>query len=312
MYKKDDIILCESYRWLADYIYGAGFTRTDIIPPKDVKVVCVSLDEVTDFFNLIRGTDKKYILISPRSDYGLFYQKDEPAQNDLVKWLKLNLWGKNIGYEGAYLHPRCDTSQCSVKDRYCIKMYAWTKCTFNEIPDNVVKWFVANNGIYDDDRVVSIPFGVSGDKPEHQERWADLDWSKPRDKLLYVNFALHTAERAELMQYYFNLHNPNITVDIKPIPFDDFKEKLLTHQFVLCPDGNGVDCYRTWECVYAGVIPVVNDNFVTQQYHKYPIMCLDNLRDWHTLYLCGMKQQVSPQCTLSYWRNQIHTLRKEL
>jgi hypothetical protein len=54
-------------------------------------------------------------------------------------------------------------------------------------------------------------------------------------------------------------------------------DKLVQSLFVLSPQGNGIDCYRTWESIYAGAIPIVlKRNWAFDDY-QLPVLAVD---DW--------------------------------
>ena len=38
---------------------------------------------------------------------------------------------------------------------------------------------------------------------------------------------------------------------------EEYERDLLTSNFVLCPEGNGIDTHRVWEALYSGSIPIV-------------------------------------------------------
>lgn len=307
MFESKDIILCESYRWLCDYIYGAGFTQTNVVPPEGI--VCVSLDEICDFFKLIEGRPEKYIVISPRSDYGLFYQEEYPVWTDLPKWLRMNLSSK-LGYEGVYLAPRCDINMCNINHKYSIRMYAWTKATFQNVPNNVLHWLVANNGINNNPKIESIPFGVGGSKSEDQLRYK-VDKSIERKHSLYVNFGLHTFERYELLQYYVYSKFDWVTIVQKEIPFEKYWHNIQSHTHVLCPNGNGIDCYRTLESIYGGAIPILEENVVTKQLHDLPIALTSNMfyNRKEDLPVVGSPKNFN-YSKLSYWDKKLKDLRQ--
>eukprot|EP00040_Diaphanoeca_grandis_P011170 m.57229 g.57229 ORF g.57229 m.57229 type:complete len:347 (+) comp22350_c0_seq1:495-1535(+) len=44
------------------------------------------------------------------------------------------------------------------------------------------------------------------------------------------------------------------------IPLNKYLETLATYAFVLSPPGNGYDCFRTWEVLAVGSIPIVHDD----------------------------------------------------
>ena len=63
----------------------------------------------------------------------------------------------------------------------------------------------------------------------------------------------------------------------------DYFNYLATFKFAICPEGNGIDSHRLWECFYLKVIPIVLDNlFIRKVKDKYnlPIIILN---DWNDL-----------------------------
>ena len=38
-----------------------------------------------------------------------------------------------------------------------------------------------------------------------------------------------------------------------------YLSELATYKWVVSPKGNGVDCHRLWECLYAKCVPLVDD-----------------------------------------------------
>lgn len=248
--------------------------------------------------------------MSPRSDYGLFYQKDQPVYGDLIKIAKM-LANPSMRYGDLHIASRCDKERCNINHTYSIKMHSWTKETFHKIPDNITHWFVANNGITDDPRIESIPFGIGGSKPEDSERFFRLiaGTKKERKNCLYINFGYSTYERLELRNWYKE-KNFDWVVIKENIPFEEYIEDLLTYKFVLCPNGNGVDCYRTLECIYAGAIPIVEYNNVTTQFSDLPICFSSNLK--FRIENLDQKDFNLQKAKLSYWRDRIQTEKKML
>ena len=39
--------------------------------------------------------------------------------------------------------------------------------------------------------------------------------------------------------------------------FEAHLQRLAAHEFCICPEGNGVDTHRFWECIYMRVVPIV-------------------------------------------------------
>ena len=55
-------------------------------------------------------------------------------------------------------------------------------------------------------------------------------------------------------------------------------KRLSTYEFCICPEGNGVDTHRLWECLYLKVVPVVIESEFTKilQTNGVPLFILDN------------------------------------
>jgi len=64
---------------------------------------------------------------------------------------------------------------------------------------------------------------------------------------------------------------------------EEYFDYLATFKFAICPEGNGVDSHRIWECYYFKVIPIVlNNAFVQIVKNKYKLPMII-LNDWSDL-----------------------------
>ena len=64
--------------------------------------------------------------------------------------------------------------------------------------------------------------------------------------------------------------------DIK-IPRAEYLERQLGCKYIISPQGNGIDCFRTWESLYLGRSPVVHRNNMSGLYEGLPVLVVD---DW--------------------------------
>ena len=53
-------------------------------------------------------------------------------------------------------------------------------------------------------------------------------------------------------------------------------EELSNYKFALSPNENGIDCHRTWECLYLDVIPIVEKNNVIDNFIELPILIIND------------------------------------
>lgn len=54
-------------------------------------------------------------------------------------------------------------------------------------------------------------------------------------------------------------------------------EVALTFRFMVSPHGVGLDCYRTWEALYLGMIPIVKTSNLDSMYEDLPVLIV---KDW--------------------------------
>ena len=64
-------------------------------------------------------------------------------------------------------------------------------------------------------------------------------------------------------------------------PYKEYLIELKRHKYAICPEGNGIDTHRFWECLYMNTIPICLKNTLTEYYKQYfPIIVLN---DWKEL-----------------------------
>ena len=63
---------------------------------------------------------------------------------------------------------------------------------------------------------------------------------------------------------------------------EDYLKTISEYKFIASPEGNGIDCHRTWEAMYLRSIPIVERNATTEYFEKIglPLVLID---DWKEL-----------------------------
>ena len=56
----------------------------------------------------------------------------------------------------------------------------------------------------------------------------------------------------------------------------DYITLLLTYKYQISPRGCGVDCFRTWESLYLGCIPIILENENNKIYEELPVLIIDD------------------------------------
>lgn len=240
--------------------------------PQESCVVYVPMDHITSFFKQIRKLPYKYIVISADSDYGLVLQEENPVWADTFKWLygfvKID---ENLGYQDIQIPGRCIKELCKLTDKYSVKMYAFTQSTFDEIPDNVVRWYATNVNVADE-KIVHIPFGIPDWSENLIQAYRDGGFKVfSRNKEPYAQFQPNTAERLFILK---NAKNNGFAIDVdengslKTVSHEEFIDKLTKSRIVISPCGNGFDSFRILESIYCGAIPAVQALPYTNEWIK--------------------------------------------
>jgi hypothetical protein len=172
-----------------------------------------------------------------------------------------------------------------------------------KLPPNVSKWF-ATNANSTSHKVIGLPLGVENTEPckvpdngmswphaiEKPEVIRELNKHPlPAEREVYANFSLRTnSERRAVLQIINSLDWINSTdcgENVGPrkhhktgfgIPYKEFASNIQKHKMILSPDGNGVDCHRTWETLYLNRVPIVKKSPELNCFSPLPILFLDN------------------------------------
>lgn len=185
------------------------------------------------------------------------------------------------------------------------------------LPDNVIRWYSKNVRV-NNPRIESIPIGIENDmwfpslhkKEKIQEKPKQLRLYK---NLVYLNHNINTNPPERLKPYQILEGKPWATVDRgnNGSEFDRYLENLYTHKFVICPEGNGMDTHRTWECLYLGTIPIEKRNINNQFYSDLPILLVDDWEEVTEEFLEAAFPMFQKQTwnrnklTFEYWKNKI-------
>tara|TARA_R100000908_G_C3750714_1_gene145315 strand:+ start:103 stop:948 length:846 start_codon:yes stop_codon:yes gene_type:complete len=159
----------------------------------------------------------------------------------------------------------------------------------------------SKNCLVKDDKVVPLPIGLAnscwpwGDEDTFKEV-LQLNPTK-KDKLVFSNFTIDGGVRDEdRLDCHESVKKNKIDI-LENKPFGEYLHDLSQYKYVISPEGNGIDCHRTWEALYFKVIPICKKSVVTEYFSKiFPIYLID---DWYQLNLEDLNQQY----TNFSWKN---------
>ena len=149
---------------------------------------------------------------------------------------------------------------------------------------NLKKIYTQNLSIEPEERIIPLPIGIANSMWSHGNFniWKQILKNNNlinKPNFIYFNFNISTNTVKRKKCY-----NVITSKNIHNLPNTDYLNYLTIlseYKFAICPEGNGIDTHRFWECLYLKVIPICLKNHITEYYSKnFPIVLLD---DWNEL-----------------------------
>lgn len=177
----------------------------------------------------------------------------------------------------------------------------------------IIHWF-AQNAKLSHRKLTALPIGIANAQWPHGDTAAlarVAARARPRRSGLYVNFEVSTNPelRGPLLEA---LRGKPSAVMGRRRPYPDYLADMAQWRFCASPPGNGVDCHRTWEALYLGVIPVVTSSAAGLLDHL-PCIVVDNIAGVTLEELEAARLKLGgpfawEKLSVSYWRERIHQM----
>jgi len=150
---------------------------------------------------------------------------------------------------------------------------------------NIIHWYAQNISI-NHPKLSSIPIGIANPKWTHGNKQLlreCINKNNKKTNLVYANFTVNTnkKERSLCLE---SIKRKSIDF-ITGLSFEDYLDDLSRSMFAISPNGNGIDCHKTWESLYLKTIPIVTRSINSEQYRDLPILIIDKWDDLDTLRL---------------------------
>lgn len=262
---------------------------------------------------LLRQADGPEVVISGCGDAVLCEQAEYFPAKDLTKYLNAIDWGGIYRTKGTYpslrIGPAVQEGRCFPEDRYSLKTDRFTWGTFHEFPKWLKKLYLVHANVQHK-KVETIPFGLNDDGPGSS--FIHSLQKTPKTNLLYCNLQWNSERRYAVKDWYSRQrwatyrHEPNI-------PVQDYLKEVASHQFNLCPVGNGFDQYRLYETIYLGSIPVLEDSTWARSMQKMgiPVLVVSDVNqitpDFLNRYWSAAQEHVwdYSKLTMDHWRSEL-------
>jgi hypothetical protein len=220
------------------------------------KLVYKNTEEVYDHFVQCDNENlPPHVVVSAACDFSIREQEEHHPNNDLYKYCSFIDWegyGNVRSKYNAIKIISCRPETCCITDRYSAKTDRFTWWTMPELPQNVLFWYVTNLDV-SHPRMRLLPFGLNDDGDGYVRLRQHM--GKKKTGILYANFSQNTVERIQLAKW---CKRQGWITYRERVPNDLYLAEVAEHKCVLCPDGNGLDCYRTYEAIYLQSVPILS------------------------------------------------------
>jgi hypothetical protein len=182
--------------------------------------------------------------------------------------------------------------------------------------DYLLKWF-GQNMIGNSNKVEGIPIGLEnsqwpGSNYETCLHYYNLNLNNKLNNV-YINFSTSTNKNRII--YYNFLFNHGFKMNERK-KWETYIQELSTYKYCFCPEGNGIDTHRLWECIYTGCIPIVFDGILKKYFKHLPILWIDSIEELINEKILKSsydeiisKRKNLDKTTLIYWHNYINDLK---
>ncbi len=185
----------------------------------------------------------------------------------------------------------------------------------------IIAWLGRNPSVKPNKKFHPIPIGINA-RTQGAAEWAKpiydrlLECDCEKEHLLYLNFDLKTNKSAR-GEVYDLFHSKPYCFCSEKKPMEEYLLDLKKSHFVLSPTGNGLDCFRTWEAMLMGSIPIVQTSKLDPLLEDLPVLIVDDWKIINQKYLKAKKIEFEKKryslekIYISYWKEYIHRLLKE-
>lgn len=139
------------------------------------------------------------------------------------------------------------------------------------------KWY-AQNVCINHDKLYSIPIGIANEEWPHGDinvLQSIVNENVQKSNLIYTNFNINTniTERQKCLNH-IQKHGLEL---VNNKNFECYLKELAKSYFVISPNGNGIDCHKTWEALYLKTTPIITKSINSDFYKNLPVIIIN---DW--------------------------------
>jgi hypothetical protein len=151
--------------------------------------------------------------------------------------------------------------------------------------DKLRGWF-AQNVTVRHQKLEPLPIGIANSMWKHGNVRAIASAAaaagRRKDRLVFLHFNPGTHPPRKKVWETLRASFPDLPGAPPPARrFSSYLRDLARHRFCVCPRGNGIDSHRVWECLYLGVVPIVERSTHTELWEErgLPLLLVDDWRE---------------------------------
>jgi len=181
----------------------------------------------------------------------------------------------------------------------------------------IIAWFSRNPSIRFHEKFIPIPIGVNCKFPTNMHRkeihTMNLVSEEKVEKkhVLYLNIGVQTYPD-ERQDVYDLFSQKNYCFTSSRVSLSEYLHHIKSSVFILSPRGNGLDCFRTWEAMLMGSIPIVTTSFLDPLFEDLPVVIIDSWQNINKELLLKKFNELKnksfsfEKLFMGYWQKEIN------
>ena len=180
--------------------------------------------------------------------------------------------------------------------------------------NHILKWY-AQNVCIKHPKLNPLPIGIANSQWRHGNlsilNQIISESKMNKEKLVYLNYKINTNKSVRKPIFKLLSSKKFVTCNSN-LSYQDYLKELSQHKFCIVPPGNGIDCHRTWECLYLGVIPILQNCICNEIFQNLnlPVLLVDQwnfekefLENKYKLLI--LKEYDRSILELNFWKSRI-------
>ena len=254
-------------------------------------------------FSVFYDINVPFILVSGENDYSvpfinynnMFFDNVKLLENkNLVKWFSINI---------DFNHPKLVNIPIGLPKQIPL--------VITEDDETFIGWSICSNTSYVNDYIKCM-----------YNSYYDNFQNKYK-KLLYCRMTIGNSK--ECLHKYLNIREESVNklkgicdIDTSITNWYRYINELKDYKFCLSLPGKGLDCYRTWEALSLGVIPIVLNTSIVSLYADLPVLVINDVSEITEEFLNDSFERITKnmtkykfeKLTSYYWINIIKQYQK--